>query len=45
VIDPETETVQLHFADKPTETLAGNDELSFPYVLLAFKISIRRLFD
>ena len=44
VIDPESETVQLHFADKPTETLSGNDELSFPNLLPSFKISIARLF-
>jgi Uma2 family endonuclease len=45
VIDSESETVQLHFADKPTETLSGSDELSFPNLLPGFKISIQRLFS
>jgi Uma2 family endonuclease len=44
VIDPETETVQLHFADKPAQTLAENAELSFPALLPGFSISIDRLF-
>jgi Uma2 family endonuclease len=44
VIDPETETVQLHFADKPTETLAAKDKLSFPQLLPGFQISIEQFF-
>lgn len=44
VIDPETETVQLHFADKPTETLANGDELTFPSLLSGFRISIDQFF-
>ncbi len=44
VIDPETETVQLHFADKPPQTLSGNDELSFPDLLPGFRLSIERFF-
>jgi Uma2 family endonuclease len=44
VIDPESETVQLHFADKPTETLSGNDELSFPNLLPGFKVPLQRFF-
>jgi Uma2 family endonuclease len=44
VIDPETETVQLHFADKPSQTLADKAELSFPGLLPGFSISIDRLF-
>ena len=44
VIDPETETVQLHFADKPTETLAGQEQLSFANLLPGFQIPIDRIF-
>jgi Uma2 family endonuclease len=45
VVDPDSETVQLHFADKPTETLSGNDELSFPNLLPGFKVPIQRFFN
>jgi Uma2 family endonuclease len=45
VIDPETETVQSHFADKPPQTLAGNNQLSFPDLLPGFNISIARFFS
>jgi Uma2 family endonuclease len=45
VIDPESETVQSHFADKPTETLSGNDELSFPNLLPGFRVPIQRFFS
>jgi Uma2 family endonuclease len=45
VVDPDSETVQLHFADKPSETLSGNDELSFPNLLPGFKVPIQRFFS
>jgi Uma2 family endonuclease len=45
VVDPDSETVRLHFADKPPETLSANDELSFPSLLPGFKVPIQRLFS
>jgi Uma2 family endonuclease len=44
VVDPESETVQLHFADKPTETLSGKEELSFPNLLPGLRLSIDQFF-
>jgi Uma2 family endonuclease len=45
VVDPDSETVQLHFADRPPLNLSGHDELSFPTILPGFKVSLRRLFE
>jgi Uma2 family endonuclease len=45
VVGPDSENVQLHFADRPPVTLAGNDELSFPTLLPGFTVSLRRLFE
>ncbi len=44
VIDPDSETVQLHFADKPSETLSGDDVLSLPTLLPGFTLSIGEIF-
>lgn len=44
VIDPESETVQLHFAARPPQTLSINEELTFPELLPGFQVPVRQLF-
>jgi Uma2 family endonuclease len=38
VVDPDSETVQSHFPDRPPVTLAGDDVLSFPTILPGFRV-------
>jgi Uma2 family endonuclease len=45
VVDPESEAVQLHFADRPTETLRLSDTLSFPALLPGFSTSVSAIFQ
>jgi Uma2 family endonuclease len=45
VIDPESETVQLHFADRPTAALKKSDTLSFPALLPGIEIAVFSIFQ
>jgi len=44
VVDPQFKTVNLHFPDKPTATLSGNDKLNFGE-LPGFSLQVNRLFE
>jgi Uma2 family endonuclease len=45
VLDPETETARLYFADEPEITLEASDELTFPNQLPGFRVPVRALFE
>jgi Uma2 family endonuclease len=44
VVDPDSETVVLHFADEPEITLRGQDVLTFPQMLPGFSVPVQSLF-
>ena len=44
VVDPEYQTVNLHFADLPTEKLSGDQPLTFAD-LPGFSLPVRKLFE
>ncbi|REJ77041.1 MAG: Uma2 family endonuclease [Planctomycetota bacterium] len=45
VLDPETETARVHYADAPEVILNADDELTFPDQLPGFSIRVGRLFE
>jgi Uma2 family endonuclease len=46
VVDPQTETVQVFYADRAPVTLSGEDELKLPEVLGAeFSVPAKRFFE
>jgi Uma2 family endonuclease len=45
VLDPETTSARLYFDDRPHETLADDDELTFPGVLPDFRVRVGTIFE
>jgi Uma2 family endonuclease len=45
VVDPETDTVQVHCPDKPMRFVAADEELNLPDVLPGFRVTVRELFE
>jgi Uma2 family endonuclease len=45
VVDPDTDSVQVHYPDKPTRVFQRDDELELPEVLPGFRITVRELFE
>lgn len=45
VLDPELETIIVYHADRPPQTLHGDDELTFPGVLDEFRVRVRTFFE
>jgi Uma2 family endonuclease len=45
VLDPETETVRLYYADKPEVILSGDDAVEFPEQLPGFSVSAAAFFE
>jgi len=45
VVDPETETVAIHHAERPVQSLTGDDELRIPDVLGDFGVTISKFFE
>jgi Uma2 family endonuclease len=45
VLDPETETVRLYYADKPEVILSGDEAVEFPDQLPGFSASARNFFE
>lgn len=45
VVDPENETITVYHADRPPQTLRGDDELTFPGILDEFRVSVRMFFE
>jgi Uma2 family endonuclease len=44
VLDDQTKTVQIFFANQPFETLFGDDELTLPEILGQFRVCVREFF-
>jgi len=45
VVDPETETLAIHHAERPVQSLTGDDELRVPDVLGDFAVPISKFFE
>jgi Uma2 family endonuclease len=45
VVDPETETVAIHHAERPVQSLAAGEELRLPDVLGEFAVPIKKFFE
>ena len=45
VLDPETETVEVFRANRPSQTLTRDDELTLPDVLGDFRVPVRLFFE
>jgi Uma2 family endonuclease len=45
VIDPATETVTVHHAEEPVQSLKAGDELRFPSVLGDFSMPVKKIFE
>lgn len=45
VVDPDTDSVQVHYADKPMRVFQHNDELALPEVLADVRVTVRELFE
>jgi Uma2 family endonuclease len=45
VLDPETETARLYYADKPEVILSGDDPVEFPEQLPGFSVRAAALFE
>jgi Uma2 family endonuclease len=45
VLDPESQTLELYFADQPPRTLGVNDELILPELLGEFRVPVRRFLE
>jgi Uma2 family endonuclease len=45
VVDPDTDSVQVHYPDKTTRVFKANDELVLPEVLPDFRVIVRELFE
>jgi Uma2 family endonuclease len=44
IVDPKTESVHLHHADRAPHVLKSNDDLTFPEVLGDFRVPVAKLF-
>lgn len=44
VVDPETETITIHYSDRPVRSLTSADELTIPDILGEFHIAVREIF-
>jgi Uma2 family endonuclease len=45
VVDPETETVAVHHAERPVESLTAVDELVLPDILGDFRVAVGQFFE
>ena len=45
VADPNTETLAIHHAERPVQSLSGGDELTLPDVLGDFRVPISKFFE
>jgi Uma2 family endonuclease len=45
VVDPETETVAIHHAERPVQSLTSVDVLRFPDVLGDFELPVTKIFE
>lgn len=45
VLDPETTTARVHYADAPNVNLNADDDLTFPEQLPGFSVRVGRLFE
>jgi Uma2 family endonuclease len=45
VLEPKTRKAHLFYADRPTEILAADDELTFPEILGDFRVRVGRFFE
>jgi Uma2 family endonuclease len=45
VVDPDTDSVQVHSPDKPMRVVQRDDELVLPEVLPDFRVKVRELFE
>jgi Uma2 family endonuclease len=45
VVDPDTDSAQVHYADKPMRVFQSDDELVLPEVLPDFRVTVRELFE
>jgi Uma2 family endonuclease len=45
VLDPDNETAQVHYPDKPPRILSQSNELALPEVLGDFHVSVKRFFE
>jgi Uma2 family endonuclease len=45
VLDPQSQTVTVHYAERPPDKLGVEDQLQLPDILPGFTVSVGRLFD
>jgi Uma2 family endonuclease len=45
VVDPDTDSVQIHYPDKPMRIVQRDEELTLPEVLPDFCVTVRELFE
>jgi hypothetical protein len=45
VVDPETDTVAVHHAERPVESLTAVDELTLPNILGDFCVVVGQFFE
>jgi Uma2 family endonuclease len=45
VIDPDTDSVQVHYPGKPTRVVGRDEELLLPEVLPSFRVTVREFFE
>jgi Uma2 family endonuclease len=45
VVDPEAQSVNLYFPDRPEATLTAEEELTFPQQLPGFRVPVKCLFE
>jgi len=45
VVDPDTDSVQVHYPDKPMRVVGRDEELLLPEVLPGFRVTVRELFE
>jgi Uma2 family endonuclease len=45
VVDPDTDSVQVHYPDKPMRVLRQDEVLTFPEILPEFGVTVRDFFE
>jgi Uma2 family endonuclease len=45
ILDPQTETAEVHYADQPTRVFGPDEDLVLPEILGAFRVPVRRFFE
>jgi Uma2 family endonuclease len=45
VVDPDTDSVQVHYPDKPMRVVGRDEDLELPEVLPGFRVTVREFFD